>query len=196
MNLSTLPKERFVADAETTAKARHMLRRGKSKDYVSNYLGMIPEQVAEIGASLPVRGRGRPPKIVEDQPMIPVTNYRPVCSFSAPGYSLTRMQPVAGIPAPRHPSASAIQAIVAEHFLIPVAEMKSQRRGADIARPRQVAMYLCRKLTPISMPEIGRRFGNRDHSTVIHAIKRIEALCEADPDFAAEVLACSKKIVP
>ena len=55
--------------------------------------------------------------------------------------------------------------------------MTSARRAREVARPRQVAMYLSKRLTPRSLPEIGRRFGGRDHTTVIHAIKRIKDSC-------------------
>jgi len=56
-----------------------------------------------------------------------------------------------------------------------------------VARPRQVAMFLARELTSRSLPDIGRRFGGRDHTTVLHACRRIEALCKSDPVFQQEV---------
>ena len=58
----------------------------------------------------------------------------------------------------------------------------SQRRAVAIARPRQIAMYLAKRLTTRSLPEIGRKFGGRDHSTVIHAVRRIEELRDTDRD--------------
>jgi chromosomal replication initiator protein len=77
-----------------------------------------------------------------------------------------------------------IQASVARHFSISIGEMCSDRRSVSVARPRQIAMYLAKRLTTRSLPEIGRKFGNRDHSTVIHAVRRIEDLrgkdCEID----------------
>ena len=73
-------------------------------------------------------------------------------------------------------SLATIQQCTARRFDIPMREMVSARRHRSVARPRQVAMYLSRELTPRSLPEIGRRFGGRDHTTVIHAIERIEAL--------------------
>ncbi len=77
-----------------------------------------------------------------------------------------------------------VQERVARFYGLPVAEMKSSRRSAAVARPRQVAMYLSRNLTPRSLPEIGRRFGWRDHTTVIHAIKATDRrrLLDADLD--------------
>src|SRR3546814_3415894 len=75
-----------------------------------------------------------------------------------------------------------IQRRVAEHFRIKPADMVSARRAREVARPRQVAMYLAKRLTPRSLPEIGRRFGGRDHTTVMHAVKRIEELRVEDTE--------------
>jgi len=69
-----------------------------------------------------------------------------------------------------------IQKAVAEHFNLRLSDMLSQRRSRNIARPRQVAMYLAKQLTERSLPEIGRKFSGRDHTTVMHAIKKIEEL--------------------
>jgi chromosomal replication initiator protein len=80
-----------------------------------------------------------------------------------------------------------IQRAVCAHFRIDRGEMASQRRARAVARPRQIAMYLAKELTPRSFPEIGRRFGGRDHSTVIHAVKTIEALRTNDADIDADV---------
>ena len=80
-----------------------------------------------------------------------------------------------------------IQKRVADHFKIRQAEMVSARRARVVARPRQIAMYLAKQLTPRSLPEIGRRFGGRDHTTVIHAVKQIEKLRAADTEIDADV---------
>jgi chromosomal replication initiator protein len=80
-----------------------------------------------------------------------------------------------------------IQKRVAEHFNIKLAEMTSSRRARVVARPRQVAMYLAKQLTSRSLPEIGRKFGGRDHTTVIHAVKKIEELIELDSALAEDV---------
>ena len=69
-----------------------------------------------------------------------------------------------------------IQKKVAEYYSVRVSDMHSPRRARTVARPRQVAMYLAKQLTPRSLPEIGRKFGGRDHTTVLHAVKKIEAL--------------------
>ncbi len=80
-----------------------------------------------------------------------------------------------------------IQRKVAEHYMIRLNDMTSARRARQIARPRQVAMYLAKQLTSRSLPEIGRRFGDRDHTTVIHAIKQVGLLMERDAAFAEDV---------
>ena len=80
-----------------------------------------------------------------------------------------------------------IQKRVAEHFNIKTAEMQSSRRARIVARPRQVAMYLAKQLTSRSLPEIGRKFGGRDHTTVIHAVKKIEELSASDTALAEDV---------
>ena len=80
-----------------------------------------------------------------------------------------------------------IQKAVCEEFRVTLTDMTSKRRARIIARPRQVAMYLSKKLTKRSLPDIGRRFGGRDHTTVMHAVKRIDALRADDPAFNAQI---------
>jgi chromosomal replication initiator protein len=80
-----------------------------------------------------------------------------------------------------------IQKRVAEHFNIKLAEMSSARRSRQVARPRQIAMYLSKQLTSRSLPEIGRKFGGRDHTTVMHAVKKVEELKAADQGFSEDV---------
>jgi chromosomal replication initiator protein len=80
-----------------------------------------------------------------------------------------------------------IQRRVAEHFNIKMAEMTSSRRARIVARPRQVAMYLAKQLTQRSLPEIGRKFGGRDHTTVMHACRKIEELTQNDRALAEDV---------
>jgi chromosomal replication initiator protein len=80
-----------------------------------------------------------------------------------------------------------IQRRVAEHYNLRVTDMSSARRARAVARPRQVAMYLAKQLTSRSLPEIGKKFGNRDHTTVMHACARITELMEKDGGFAEDV---------
>jgi chromosomal replication initiator protein len=87
-----------------------------------------------------------------------------------------------------------IQKRVSEHYKIRQAEMVSARRAREVARPRQVAMYLAKQLTPRSLPEIGRKFGGRDHTTVIHAVRQIERLRGCDSDIDADVLSLLRQL--
>jgi chromosomal replication initiator protein len=80
-----------------------------------------------------------------------------------------------------------IQRRVAEHFNIRLSEMTSERRARAVARPRQIAMYLAKQLTTRSLPEIGRKFGGRDHTTVMHAVRKIEELTLSDRALAEDV---------
>ena len=80
-----------------------------------------------------------------------------------------------------------IQNIVSNYFNIPLNDMLSQRRSRPLARPRQMAMYLAKKMTTRSLPEIGRRFANRDHTTVIHAVKTISRLIEQDDEMKRNI---------
>ncbi|MEZ5668129.1 MAG: chromosomal replication initiator protein DnaA [Alphaproteobacteria bacterium] len=87
----------------------------------------------------------------------------------------------------RKVSIEEIQRKVAEHYNVKYADMMSARRARQVARPRQVAMYLAKQLTQRSLPEIGRKFGGRDHTTVMHAVRRVEELCLVDASFADDV---------
>ena len=80
-----------------------------------------------------------------------------------------------------------IQNVVSNYFNILLSEMLSQRRSRPLARPRQIAMYLAKKMTTRSLPEIGRRFANRDHTTVIHAVKTITRLSEQDDEMKKNI---------
>ncbi|MAH90087.1 MAG: chromosomal replication initiator protein DnaA [Candidatus Pelagibacter sp.] len=81
-----------------------------------------------------------------------------------------------------------IQNTVSNYFNISLNEMLSQRRSRPLARPRQIAMFLAKKLTTRSLPEIGRRFANRDHTTVIHAVKTITKLSEKDEEMKKNIV--------
>lgn len=87
-----------------------------------------------------------------------------------------------------------IQKKTAEHFNIKIADLISARRQRSLARPRQIAMYLAKNFTSKSLAEIGKKFGGKDHTTVMHAIKNIESLCEKDFEVAEDVKILSRKI--
>jgi chromosomal replication initiator protein len=94
----------------------------------------------------------------------------------------------------RRISIDEIQTRVSEHYRIRKAEMTSARRAREVARPRQVAMYLSKQLTPRSLPEIGRRFGGRDHTTVIHAVRQIEKLRAQDPELDSDIRLLTRQL--
>ena len=73
-----------------------------------------------------------------------------------------------------------IQKTVADYYKVRVADLLSKRRSRSVARPRQAAMWLAKQLTTRSLPDIGRRFGGRDHTTVLHAVRKIEDLASKD----------------
>jgi len=80
-----------------------------------------------------------------------------------------------------------IQKHVADYYSLKLADLKSRNNAKSVSLPRQVAMYLCKTLTPASLPEIGRSFGGKHHSTVIHSIRKIEAMKKKDRDFSNQV---------
>jgi chromosomal replication initiator protein len=84
-------------------------------------------------------------------------------------------------------SIETIQCVVAGHYHLDIKHLSFEGRARRYARPRQVAMYLARLLTSLSLPEIGKQFGGRDHTTVLHACRKIEAIMQVDVDFKAEV---------
>ncbi len=88
---------------------------------------------------------------------------------------------------PRRVKIEDIQKLVASHYSVTRADILSSRRTASVVRPRQVAMYLSKALTLRSLPEIGCRFGGRDHTTVLHAVRKIEGLCSADSALREEL---------
>ena len=94
----------------------------------------------------------------------------------------------------RRVSVDEIQTRVSDHYRIRKAEMTSARRAREVARPRQVAMYLAKQLTPRSLPEIGRRFGGRDHTTVIHAVRQIEKLRAQDAELDADIRLLTRQL--
>jgi len=88
-----------------------------------------------------------------------------------------------------------IQNLVAKHFNLNIQELLSPRRSRSLARPRQIAMYLAKQHTTNSLPDIGRKFSNRDHTTVIHAVKKIDELIKKDNDIKNSVAELKKKLV-
>ncbi len=88
-----------------------------------------------------------------------------------------------------------IQNLVASHFNLNIQELLSPRRSRSLARPRQIAMYLAKQHTTNSLPDIGRKFSNRDHTTVIHAVKKIDELIKKDNEIKQSVIELKKKLI-
>ena len=97
------------------------------------------------------------------------------------------LRDLVGAREPRRVRIEDIQRVVSRHYNVSKADLLSSRRTRTIVRPRQVAMYLAKVLTPRSLPEIGRRFGGRDHTTVLHAVRKIEGLVSGDKLLAEEI---------
>jgi chromosomal replication initiator protein len=88
-----------------------------------------------------------------------------------------------------------IQNLVASYFNLNIQEMLSPRRSRSLARPRQIAMYLAKQYTTNSLPDIGRKFSNRDHTTVIHAVKKIDELIKKDNEIKQNIIEIKKKFL-
>lgn len=95
---------------------------------------------------------------------------------------------------PKRPKVADIQRVVAEAYSTTVTDIISARRTASVVRPRQVAMFLARTLTLKSMPELGHHFGGRDHTTILHAVRKIADLIDHDKALAAEIADLSAKL--
>jgi len=87
-----------------------------------------------------------------------------------------------------------IQKTVSDYFGLKVAELKSRKRTKEVAFPRQVAMYLCKQLTELSLADIGNGFGGKDHSTVIHACKQIRNKMESNVEIGRKVRGLTERI--
>ena len=84
---------------------------------------------------------------------------------------------------------------MAVYFNLNIQEMLSPRRSRSLARPRQIAMYLAKQHTTNSLPDIGRKFSNRDHTTVIHAVKKIDELIKKDSEIKESIIEIKKKLL-
>jgi chromosomal replication initiator protein len=93
------------------------------------------------------------------------------------------------------PSIATIQRVTADHFGVTVTDLISHRRGNAIVRPRQIAVYLSKRLTSNSLPAIGHKFGNRDHTTVMHALSQIAKLRLTNADLHSDVIEIEEKVI-
>lgn len=163
------------------------LSESEPRVFVPNYvivrdrLRNPPNAVRDRGIDLRRRDEPEPPEIIASIPE-PVIIEAPepdevidIPAFIFPNPIFTMPRKV--------PTVDEIIRYVAAHYQVRVAEILSDRRVANIVRPRHVAMYLAKNMTGKSLPEIGRRFGNRDHTTILNAIQRITAFRATDDDF-------------
>lgn len=102
--------------------------------------------------------------------------------------------PTCGAPEKHRLSIQNIQAVVANFYGLPTTAMTTAQRGRSMAHPRQVAMYLASELTEKSLPDIGRRFGGRDHTTILYGIREVQKRIENDVEVAADVEALRKRL--
>ena len=161
----------------------------KQDSKIANYLGISEERVAKVRAKhkKPEPTADPLPEPLEEVLAEPMPTTRE--SVLAPS-----LCPTCGAPVGTRLMVTHIQALVAAYYKIPVREMTSRRQSWDIAHPRQVAMYLTYELTPKSMSEIGNRFGDRDHTTVIHAIKQVQKRMLEDAEIEADVKALRERL--
>jgi chromosomal replication initiator protein len=108
--------------------------------------------------------------------------------------AMALLQPNLKVSVERRVTVDEIQKLTADHFGLKQADLLSERRTRSVARPRQVAMWLCKQHTTRSYPDIGRRFGGRDHTTVLHAVKKVEELMTQDDQIARDVEALTRKL--
>lgn len=99
----------------------------------------------------------------------------------------TALRDLMGSAEPKRTKVEDILKVVASHYNVTRADILSQRRTANVVKPRQIAMYLAKMLTLRSLPEIGRRFGGRDHTTVLHAVRKIDGLRQVETELASEL---------
>ncbi|MBC6444360.1 MAG: chromosomal replication initiator protein DnaA [Alphaproteobacteria bacterium GM202ARS2] len=91
-------------------------------------------------------------------------------------------------------SVESIQKMVCQHYNVKLSEMSSPRRAREVVRPRQIAMFLAKEMTTRSLPDIGRRFGKRDHTTVLHAIRKVEDLSRQDPSIREDIMILRRRL--
>lgn len=173
----------FEIGAPELELRRHILRRRYELARASTPGLEIPEAVLEyVAQAVPNNGRDLEGALNRLVAQYQFTN-TPITVVSAE----QTLRDLIGIREPRRVRIEDIQRVVSRHFNVSKQDLLSSRRTRTIVRPRQIAMYLSKMMTPRSLPEIGRRFGGRDHTTVLHAVRKIEQLMAEDRVFADEV---------
>lgn len=173
----------FEIEAPELDLRRQILRSRYAAAQSQNPGIVIPETVVEyVAQSVVSNGRDLEGALNRLVAQWQFTN-QPVTMASA---EIT-LRDLVGAREPRRVKIEDIQKVVAVHFNVSKADLLSSRRTRTIVRPRQIAMYLSKTLTPRSLPEIGRRFGGRDHTTVLHAVRKVEELMRDDRGLADEI---------
>lgn len=152
-----------------------------------------PKQAAEKKVEPAPKPETKPepePTVVAESPPLAGKDVQDAAQGDQPECQSSPAEP----PEPPRPSITLIKRIVGAHFDVTETDLISERRTANLVRPRQMAMYLCKTMTLRSLPEIGRRFGHRDHTTVLHAVRKLERLVAEDMDVAETVLALKHRI--
>jgi hypothetical protein len=166
----------------------------KSDRKIAQYFGIEEERVAAV------RAERRPEKLLiaadsDPEPAIAEALEKPLPAASRESVLAPCLCPTCGAPVKgERLLVTHVQALVAAYFKTPVREMTSSRRFKEVTWPRQVAMYLAYELTERSLPEIGQRFGGRDHTTVIHAIKQVQKRMLEDAEVEADVKALRERL--
>jgi hypothetical protein len=146
---------------------------------------------AKLITQRPERSYGAPALEPESPPKAPLIILRADFYYSNMWfYDLVKFVPIL----PEKVSFDLILRMVARHYHVSKMDIVSSRRTADIVRPRHVSMYLAKALTARSFPDIGRRFGKRDHTTVLHGFRKIERLMLTDEKLAAEITEIKRMI--
>lgn len=159
-------------------------------------LAKAPETAPEPAAEVAPELMGEPRRVVSREAAAALARRRDWMLVSSPD-AAADVQPedvFANIRAPRNMMDRTIRE-VCEHYKITRLDIISQRRTKNVLKPRQVAMYLIKQLSVRSLPEIGRAFGGKDHTTIWHAVRKIEGLVESDACLAAEIEYLKAKIL-
>lgn len=121
-----------------------------------------------------IRCAGRPEAAPQNLPVISNSAMAEACEFEFPKPAFGQVETIQ-------------RAVLAFYPKVTLIDMISARRTAAVAKPRMIAVYLVKELTPRSLPDIGRRFGGRDHTTILHSVRKISAQVETDPVLAAHI---------
>lgn len=171
----------------------------KQDSKIANYLGIPEDRVTRVRTKLnPPKPKPAPEPVKKPAFVAALPEPLEEALVDEPigdGVLSPCLCPTCGAPVSGRLTVVHIQALVSAYYKLPIREMTSSRRKRDIARARQVAMYLAYEATPKTMPDIGRRFGGRDHTTVIHAVRTIQRLMLEDPAMEADVKALRERLV-